>query len=237
MKSPSFTATKYGTVGLATILLFILPTVGVTGKNTGVIPFLLSPLIIALFLPYLLAADNWYSGKNLTVVLSYPLLIFLLFLLSYIRFSSPRLPACVRGVLFLYSFTIALTGLAVLLYGFGCKPFTVQWLSTFVALLVLGSIVILSPIIDRYYANPGIRRLLILISTRVNPFLAMGGDILNQDLLRGTVLYKHLSIGRFYSYSAPRWEILSIGYLLMGGSAGAAGCYLFRSPIESDSKP
>jgi len=212
-----------------TLGIFVFVVSVVSEPHGRTIPFLIAPVLVTIFQPFLLSSEDWYTGSVLTPALTYPLFLFMLFLLLWMIVPLASVQPVLRTGLFLCTYALLLTGVAILVLGTGTRPFTAQWTATLLGLLLIGSFVYMSPIIDRYYSNAPLRKTLIYLSTQANPILAIGGRIFEKDLLRGPILYKHLSIGRYYSYPSPNWRVLSRLYFLTGGVAGALGVYLFRS--------
>lgn len=197
------------------------------GSNPGAIPFLASPFLAVVVIPALSSARGFWREQRMYPAMLFPLVLMSHFFLCYGLFHSPSSGACFQGGLFLFCFGSFLMGVVWLCRGLGLGPFPSQWVSTLVGLLLTTSFVISSPIVDLYTAESGTRKWLIELSTQYNPVLAMGGDILGQDVLRGSFLYETISIGRFYHYSSPEWGGLALSFLLIGSMTGGIGLFLY----------
>lgn len=199
-----------------------------TPGNVGILPFLLSPFLLPVFVPQLSDVTDDNRASILSGALLFPVFSGLIFLVTFLMFGAPRPLAGVKGVLFLTSFSFLLTGLMVGVQGVGTSRFLARWTSTLIGLLLAGSFIYLSPFADHFYDRPQLRNAIIALATQCNPVLAMSGGILEQDLLRGAFLYEHLSIGRYYSYSAPSWITVGLVYTVIGFLAGSAGWWVYR---------
>lgn len=197
--------------------------------NAGIVPFLLSPVFVAVFAPHL---SGIHPGENVgSMVIRcvlFPGFTGMVFLTSLGLFGTPRPGVAVQGVVFLFSFSILISGITIGLQGIGVALFPARWTSTVIGLLLVGSFVYLSPLADHFYNRPELRQIIIGFATQVNPVLAMSGGILEQDLLRGAFLYEHLSIGRYYSYRVPSWIGLGVLYNVIGFITGGTGWVLHQ---------
>lgn len=194
-----------------------------TSGNAGIFPFLLSPFLLPVFVPQLSGVKEENGMSVLIRSLLFPVFTGLIFLTTFLIFGTPRLIAGVKGILFLTSFSILLTGLTEGVQGAGGSSFVARWTSTVIGLLLAGSFVYLSPLVDHFYNRPEMRNVIITLATCLNPLLVMSGGILEQDLLRGAFFYEHLAIGRYYSYSAPSLIGVATVYTVTGTLAGVFG--------------
>lgn len=211
-----------------TVLLLLGPAFLVSApfesSNAGLLPFLLSPFVVSVFVPYVFVNSGDRLRGTVLASLWYSLVMGLVFILTYLIFGSPRLLDLAKGVLLLFSLAWLLSGLYLVVCRLSDRTVFAQWTATTAGLLITGSFIYLSPAADLLYADRFTRELVIGVATYLNPVLAMSGSILRQDLLRGEFLYEHLSIGRYYAYSAPPWHRIVLTYLITGGGLhGIAG--------------
>ncbi len=231
------TRCSLGVYVLSTILLLgpaCLLAVPFTSGNTGLLPYLISPFLLAIFLPYLCTEGD----RVLAIFLEgiwYSLYIGFVFGAAYMLFDSPRPGAILKGLVVLNGLAFLIAGLYILVLGMFADSFLAQWCATIVGLLITGSFIYLSPVADALYAERALRNVVIGSATSLNPVLAMSGGILQQDLLRGAFLYEHLSIGRYYAYSAPSWQRVGLIYLVFGGLMATIGRWLRdHRPLQGD---
>jgi hypothetical protein len=194
---------------------FLMPAPFDSG-NAGVLPFLISPFVCVLFVPYFCRQCTSDARTTILMVGWFSLVIGLVFVVGYALFGSPRPLAALKGTMVIYSLSVLVSGLYVLTHRLYGSTSLSQWGSTIAGLLLTGSFVYLSPVADLLYADRGTRNLVIAFATELNPVLALSGGILQQDLLRGAFLYEHLSIGRYYAYNAPSWIRIVLSYIVLG---------------------
>lgn len=209
-----------GFLGLwfGTGVLLVIPPLLVhpVPEEGGLIPFLFCPLLFSLVVPL---ANSVYSGDSdnlLFHLFIVPPLLLSHFVIVYFVYRSPSIPALLRGGIFLWAYATGLTGVFYLVRSAGMHKFTAQVWATLSGVVLNYSFLLLSPVVEFYSTVPSVRTVLIDLATRGNPVLILSGSILKQDLLRSSVMYEHIPIGRFYSYSTSEWSVASLMFLAIG---------------------
>lgn len=195
---------------------FLLDASGDELQNEGVVPFLLSPVPLVIFVPFLAARHQPASYRGFLTFFLYPFFIAFLFFLCYLQFSSPLPGAIWRSAFLLTAFTLLLGGFTILIRHLTGRSMISQGLGTIAGLALLGSVFYLSPVVDLYSSQAGIRRFWIDISVYPNPIMGLGGGIRHQDLLRGSLLYEYIPTGRYYQYNSPDYQMQSLVYAVVG---------------------
>lgn len=134
--------------------------------------------------------------------------------------GSGALAAACWAQLFLFSFAVLLGAVMVLLNRLGgCSPTVAQWIATCLALAMVANVFYVNAAIG-VFASPSAKTAVARLALWTNPWLIVGGTILQADPLRTQRLYEWCIIG---DYQFP------VNYPAAGAGAVAARTLLISA--------
>ncbi|MBM4038471.1 MAG: hypothetical protein FJ290_08150 [Planctomycetes bacterium] len=179
-------------------------------------------LLLAVAAPFLAARES--ASWLLSVLLPLVAIVSIGVVLCAIEARGDvLLPRVASAHVFLLAFAWLLAALTVLLRTLRFRPSAAQLLGTLVALAMLGQVFFVNALVE---AAPGqsARMLVIDASLWTNPWLIVGGSILEADPLRSEKLYES-SVLIYYGFRYPASAIASVhlrALLLTGVYAACA---------------
>jgi hypothetical protein len=186
----------------------------------------LSPLLIGLFIPFLLKNSERNQPTQLRKIIA--LLIPVILPAALLAFIFAVWQACSPGVFSLSAsnllkLTIFLCGWSVMIIGVHRLLITLL-ANRNLAYIILMLLIILmnttvfyvNPFLDAVNSDLNTRKIIIKLAISLNPILAIAGSFFRHDLLRANIMYSLCDIGPYYFYTYTSGTVIFISYMLIG---------------------